>query len=651
MTGARIGTLHPVRERIPDARATAAAAGIRRLLDVQQLRPGEPCPQGIPMFFRKQSPRAEQLGLRFGTAPRARSGGSVVSPAKLLRQLDDHFDSPQQLLKEARFQIRGLSHATLSPGKRLKLAAALQKRLWPTLAAARDALRKTEDGVPEPPPQRELLDMVDQSIDALCACYQLVVEADYRVDERHGRAEQGRILEAATRVLELTHLRQRLRALRYQPMPPGAWQTVNTLFCVLCRAGAEDTPVPALCDDRLLLDSDGSTRPLRIYRLIQAFGLFDCFGWSRRRQRFLDSYCTALPEALVITYLPKVAVGGIVRFTHAHHDGPPRRAADPGSSHRILIDCNLLAEAVRRDKDGGRQQLRQDGGPTANCLAGLPPLARRPILRAMLRSLEHGVPPHAPEWTEQHRCDFRLLTGLEGVTRHLHTIFTNDPTKKAQLLRNTAFAGCSASQGDDAATTAGSEWLVLQNTDQHTVVRTRETQYTRPIALGGLALYGIGDEGFLRPTLGEVARIVRLDEQQIIVGLTHRARFATPVQVLAAVSRGDADASTAQVPCLLAYDDELGWCVISSARSSLPVGCPIEIRTRRLRVTTRLRRLRAITPHFMLFELDAMQPRLGIPSYPSTRRRHRHSRIVMTSHLRGLSEPTEELRRSRRRLG
>jgi hypothetical protein len=604
------------------------------------------------MFFRSQSPKSDQLELKFSVAVPSLTGhGGISSPAKLLRQLDDAFDSPQQLLKEALFQLRGANRSALSSAKRLKVATGLQQRLWPTLAAARDALRKNEDGVPEPQPQRELLDMVDQATQALCISYQLVIAADYRADERHGRAEQARILEAAMRVLELVHLLQRLRALRYQPLPAGAWQTVNTLFCVISRAGAEDTAVPALCDDRLLLDSDGTTRPLRVYRLIQAFGLFDCLSWSKRRQRFLDSYCATVPDALVISYLPKQAVGGVVRFTHAHNDGPPRRSAQPGSTHRILLDCNLLAETVRRDKDAGRQQLVQVAGATANCLAGLPPLARRPILRAMLRGLEHGVPPHMPAQTERHRCDFRLETGFELVSHHLQTVFTSDPTKKAQLLRNAAFAGRSATQGDDDDAAAGTEWLVLQQTDQHMVLTTRETRYTKPFALGSLAVYGIGDEGFLRPMIGEVARIARLDDGQIVIGITRRARFATLVNVFAAVGEDTADTSSAQVPCLLAYEDGLGWCVISSPRSSLPVGCPIQIRTRRLRVSTRLRRLRVVTPHFMLFELDAMQPQLGTPSYPSTRRRYRHSRIIMTSHLRGVTEPTEELRRPRRKLG
>ncbi len=604
------------------------------------------------MFFRNRTRHADQLELRFAVAvPAQGSSGGVAAPANPLRNLDDEPESPQRLLKEVLLQARALNRSTLSAAKRLKLTCGLQQRLWPTLAAARDALRKNEAGVPEPQPQRELLDMADQAIHALNAGYQLAVQADYRVDERHGRAEHARILEGSVRVLELTHLQQRLRALRYQPLPPDVWRTVNTLFCLLSRADAVAMPVTALCDDRLLVDNDGTTRPLHIYSLIQAFGLFDCFAWSKRRQRFLDSYCTALPDALVITYLPKMAVGGVVRFTHAHQDAPPRRTAEQGCSHRILIDCNALAESVRRDKETGRQNLAHASGPTASCLAGLPPLARRPILRAMWRNLEHGVPPHRPDQGERHSCDFRLETGFDRVSQHLQIVFTRDQAKREQLLCNAAFAGRSATQGEDAATTRGTEWLVVQQTDHHTVLSTKETRYTKPIALGALAVYGIGDEGFLRPTLGEVARILRLDEGQILIGITRRARFGTLVNVFATVGEDGTDTSSAQVPCLLAFDDDLGWCVISSPRSSLPVGCPIQIRTRQLRVTTRLRGLRAITPHFMLFELDAMLPRLGTPSYPSGRRRHRHSRIIVTSHLRGISESTEEQRRPRRRPG
>jgi hypothetical protein len=620
--------------------------------DEPQLTLSAPSLKGPGMFFRNQSPQPDRLDLRFGIASPSQWGASPVgSPTKLIRNLDDEFESPQLLLKEALFQVRTLNRSNLAAAKRIKLATALQQRLWPTFAAARDALRKNEDGVPEPQPQRELLDMTDEVIGALGACYLSVVEADYRTDERHGRAELTHILESATRVMELTHLQQRLRALRFQPLPQNAWLAVNTLYCVLCRAGVQNTAVPAMCDDRLLLDTDGTTRPQRIYALIQAFGLFDCFTWSKRRQRFLDSYCVALPDALVISYLPKVAVGGVVRFTHAHQDGPPSRSAAQGTIHRVLIDCNVLADAVRQDKETGRQHLTQASSATAACLAGLPPLARRPILRAMLRSLEHGVPPHRPDQSERHRCDFRLETGFDRVSAHLQMVFTADQAKRAHMLGNAAFAGRSATQNDSGEGALGTEWVVLQQSDQHSIVSTKETRYTKPIALGSVVVYGIGDEGFLRPSIGEVARIVRLDDAQIVIGITRRARFATLVNVFAAVSEDAPDHSAGQVPCLLAYDDDLGWCVISSPRSSLPVGCPIQIRTRHLRVATRLKRLRAITPHFMLFELDAMEPRLGTPSYPSARRRHRHSGIIMTSHLRGVTEPTEELRRPRRRQG
>ncbi|WP_200235660.1 hypothetical protein [Thiohalocapsa halophila] len=609
-----------------------------------------PSTSGFGMFFRSQPPQPNQLELKLGIAsPTQWGSGSVVSPAKLLRNLDDELESPQQLLREALFQARSLNRSSLSAGKRLKLSARLQQRLWPTLAAARDALRNNEYGVPEPEPQRELLDAAQQVIHALSAGYQLVVEADYRQDERHGRAEQARILEAAVRVLELTHLHQRLRALRFQPLPAPAWQAANTLFCVLCRASAQEAPVPALCDDRLLLDADGSTRALRIYTLIQAFGLFDCFTWSKRHQRFLDIYCASLPKALVISYQPKAAMGGIVRFTHAHQDSPPRRSAAENSVHRVLIDCNGLAAALRQHQDAGRQHQAWMSGASADCLAGLPPLARRPILRTMLRSLEHGVPPHQPREQELLRCDFRLETGFERTRQHLHTVFTSDPAKRADLASSTLFAARSAAQSDDADSGADTQWLVLQQSDRHTVVSTQETRYTKPLALGALAVYGIGDEGFMRPAIGEVARIVRLeDEGRILLGIVRRARFATPVNVFATVGQDTSENTAAQVACLLAYDDELGWCLISSPRSSLPLACPIQIRTKQQHVASRLRRLHAITPHFMLFELDAMKPCLATPSYPSARRRYRQGRMGASSHRAGVAEPVDEVRRTRR---
>jgi hypothetical protein len=545
--------------------------------------------------------------------------------------------------------MRGISRMRLSAARRLKLCAAVHHRVWAALAAARDALRKSDAGVPEPAAQRELLDLADQLATVLIGGYQLAVAADYRADGSHGRAERQRILEASVHALELIHLQQRLRALRFQALPAGHWQTANTLFCVLCRSHQQETLVPALCDDRLLVTADGSIHALRLFAAIQGFGLFDVFSWSKRQQRLLDTYSATVQAAVAVTYAPAQITGRDIRFSHAYQAAPPSATPPADAAHRILIDFTNLADAVRTDKEAGRYASMHQAGGTSSSLLGLPPLARRPIMRAMLRDLQHERPLVLPDVTDAGRCDFRLETGMERVKQHLQALFAGDTDKREQLLRSGALAGRSSTMGDDAAGNGDTDWRVLLQSEHHVLVQTRETRHTKPIGLGALAVFGVGDEGFARPLLGSVTRIVRPRTDSLYVEIKQIARFAAIVHIVATfgadsgrVPRGG------QIPCLLAYDDSLGWCIIASQRNSLPVGCPIQIRTRRLQVETRLRTLREITPSFLMFQLDALNPRLGSPSYPSARKRHRHGRLVAASHLRAVTEPNDDPRRRRR---
>ena len=628
------------------------------------------------MFLQRRKRHDEPLELRFSVASPRQLAKPSVAPAKLIRNLDDEFATPQQLLREALFQMRGMNRVDLSSARRLKLCLMVQRRVWPSLNAALEALRKHDNGVPEPQSQQELLDLTDQMALALIAGYQIVVEGDYRPDDSHGRAEHARILEASVRALEIAHLQQRLRALRYQPLYAASWQLANTLFCAMTRADNLTTPVSAITTDRTLLDTQGNTQVLRLYHAIQRFGLFDTFSWCKPQQRFLDTYCATLPDAVSISYAaqplsgpPREPIAGAlsdavagqassraVRFAHAHHDGPPAEMPSTDEKHRIVVDFSALTDAVRADKETSKHASSHRAGDASARLSGLSPFWRRPMMRSMLRSLERArtssmpaPPDRGPDTADRdtQQQDFRLETGMERIQQHLQAVFTSDDSMKRQLLRNDVFAGRSSTMGDDASSTGGTGWNLLRESAHHALIQTRETRYTKPITLGTLAIYGIGLYGFSRPRLGTIKRIVRLEPDSLYVEIKQLARFAAMVSIALTARADVTDGSQVrQMPCLLVYDDDLEWCIIASPPSRLPTGCPIQIGTRRLHVDTRLRKLTEVTPHFLMFQLDAQSPRLGTPTYPETR--ERNSQLSMASHLYALSQLTEAEAKKRR---
>ncbi|MGB5736916.1 MAG: hypothetical protein WBM40_20985, partial [Thiohalocapsa sp.] len=233
------------------------------------------------MFFRRRTQHFVPLELRFRVASPKQRAAISVAPSKLIRNLYDQFSTPQQLWREALFQVKAMNRVKLSSARRLRLCLTVQQRVCTPLDRALDALRKDADGVPEQQAQQALLDLADQMISTLIAGYQIVIDGDYRTDERHRRGQKVRLLRAGIAALELVYVQQRLRALRYQPLQAASWQLANTLFCVMSRAETLETPVSAMSADRLLLNIEGSTTGLRLFSMIQSFGLFDPFSWSK----------------------------------------------------------------------------------------------------------------------------------------------------------------------------------------------------------------------------------------------------------------------------------------------------------------------------------------------------------------------------------
>jgi hypothetical protein len=101
------------------------------------------------MFLKRRKRHNEPLELRFSVAsPRQRAKASVA-PAKLIRNLEDDFATPQQLLGEALFQMRGMNRVDLeTPVSAITTVQRERARsagcaCWPQRAAA-DCERESE---------------------------------------------------------------------------------------------------------------------------------------------------------------------------------------------------------------------------------------------------------------------------------------------------------------------------------------------------------------------------------------------------------------------------------------------------------------------------------------------------------------------------
>jgi hypothetical protein len=108
------------------------------------------------------------------------------------------------------------------------------------------------------------------------------------------------------------------------------------------------------------------------------------------------------------------------------------------------------------------------------------------------------------------------------------------------------------------------------------------------------------------------------------VRLTLLARFGTLVQVANADSGDGQTDRTEQLSCVLVFDDDDGWALLTPPQEHFTTGARVAIRTKRLQLSARLRELRASTPELMLYQLRQSDLSLSPPNYPGHRRSARN---------------------------
>ncbi len=554
--------------------------------------------------------------LRFGLSATALGGTRGWWPGRRKRSDDTRQGkgSGERLFERVHGELKRENRIRMSPAKRMRRAEATAQHISGPVEDTLNKAARERSGVPEPLAQRHLLDALDACLDSLGDSLRLVLQ-DISAAPRRPAAVKL-LLGAACRLMELVRRRQALRMLRFQHLEPDDWRTANLVFTAIAGLGAEATPMQGLLGPRATRNPDGSINVLHLYKEIQIIGLFDTCGWPLRYHPIVDAYARQVEQAMTVRFDLQPSAGSGLRFAHPYAAEPPRPSSI--GERCIVLDITRLLAAVRTDWRHLDDVAAAAGWRPA--LANCPPATRYAVIRLLARDLgvadtDDPRPGPAPARGELH-----LQIGMDDLRNHLRSLFAGSGLVREQLQLFDAFSGSSARIGEGHGSADEAQWRITASAPQTLVAETKETRWTRPLRTGAPAAIGIGRDGLKQPRLGYIDRIERDTLGAVHIRLTVFARFGTLVQV------SDADVDDAQsrhvdhLSCLLVYDDDNGWALLTPPQERFTTGTQVAIRTKRLRMTARLRELRESTPELMLFQLRQSDLSLSPPSYPGARR-------------------------------
>lgn len=550
-------------------------------------------------------------------APHRKGTKPILGIRELEKLYKETSRTPQELLRQTLNQTRALNRYRVSQAEREALTAETLRYVYPLARHQLAHFSSGHMGIPEPESRRDALEALSDNIRALVTSYQLLFKLDYEKSRFAYARARGRIYRSALRILELLKLEQRMRALRFQPLPSGAWRTVNTLFAVIMEYEDVVFHVPSIEHETM----PGNTKRRdasvgEVYASIQLFWIMDHFGWPETVQGFIDTYADLVERSVVAgPYQEGGEIPTDCNVTRCWNDAPPGDKVPlsnlgPG----ILIDYRVFAQSIRLDyRELVRARIEHNQFAIPQTLATLAPAYQLAIGRTMIRGLrQHGSWEDFSRFAAEHR-DLRIHCGFDEVRQHMRSVFSQQIREQRKL--SNLFAERSAAIGEDHSSTEESLWYVLQDDGNRLRLKTQETQFTYPMGIGTVVAFGFGEREISRPQIGKVTRLFRPAPRTVIIDITKLARYAVPTEIEKVAQPGEEQVPS--TPGLLVYDDKLGWGVMTRQQDSLWEQNLVRVKVGKQVLETHLGAVWDLSAEFLLFRLDDAQKRLRTPIYPN----------------------------------
>ena len=550
--------------------------------------------------------RGSQLG-EFASLPSAFKAApkELSNKQAIVAKLEDLKRYAIRQLQEAAHIVSSLNRFNLKPDKRVELVKHILGIVYPVMLRHYVLYQDKIISLPESHERRDaILACIEISTQSAVAYKQLFKEL-YTPKSIGYRRVRDVLVETGGRILEMTRLEQRFRALRHQKLPPTNWLDINRAFFSLLVHGDADAPITLFGTIGFSQRQVRSGKPLQLYISIQLFGLMDAQSWSTRLFHAPDAYLDCVDNAIVIEPETGKDMTPGCLLTHIDNKGPPLFQREPRMPEpRICIEYpNLYNRMVVDYEELAKMKFigRFDASKLSQPLLELEPIERFPFLEAMLfglRPRERKQKRHAAFGHET----LRIYFGFKDVYNLLMDLASKDVRRIAESRAfMDTLAGFSAGVLDDQSASKRSRWEIANFSTGGLLVITRETSFTVPIQIGSLVAF-IPNKDVKRPLLGYVSRIHRPNDQQVEVAIVRLSSHAED-----AIVQNEEEMSGGQGKGVIIFKTlDNKWCLVSRHEYNFVSGTPLRlIREDYKRFPARLGNVLLTKQDFIVYELSS----------------------------------------------
>lgn len=556
--------------------------------------------------------RDSQLG-EFANLPSAFKSApkELTNKQAILAKLDDLKRFALRQLQETANILGQLNRHDLKPDKRIELVKHVLGVIYPVMLRYYQNYQEKVISLPE---SNERRDAIVSCIE-ICAqgtiAYKHLFKELYSPKTAGYRKVRDKVLEAGGRILELSRMEQRFRALRHQKLPPTTWLDVNRVFFSILVHGDADESINLLgtLGFSQKLNRTGkspqATTPGKLYLSMQLFGLVDAPSWSTRLFPTPDAYLDCVENAMLISPDTNKDLEPGWLITHIDNKAPPLFQRDQHLAEpRICIEyANLYNRLVKDYEELAKMKFlgHFDANKLGRPLLELEPMERLPFLEAMLfglRPRERKQKRHASFGHE----NVKLFFGYKDTYRLLMDMASKDLRR---ITDSRAFmdtlAGFSAGVSDDLSSANRTRWEIANFSTGGLLVITRESTFTVPIQIGQLVAF-IPNQEVKRPLLGYVSRINRPSDQQIEVAIVRLSSHAED-----AIVQDDEGMNGGQGKGVIIFQTlDNKWCLVARHSYDFISGTPLRlIREDYKRIPARLGNVMLTKQEFIVFELSS----------------------------------------------
>jgi hypothetical protein len=389
-----------------------------------------------------------------------------------------------------------------------------------------------DGGIPDPAPRQEMLDLMIDLIRQLIESYKIIFRAIYCGKNFQFARLSSQFDKSAWRILELIKIKQRIMGLRYAALSPQMWLGANIVFHIMHGLGKTETERTTLEGIAANYGEPVQATLCDLFLSLQMVQRFNLSRWPTEWQFSFDRFERSVRD--LVQLVPddggKLSHNASLSYCYDNRPAHHERAEGRGSALMIYwqrLNKKIMADYLQffHEKGSGRRGNMAQKFEFLSFTEGLA------LVQLQLDGLRDQTPVLGHEDLDGQLCDLRIFVGFKYAYPFLYNLHYHADLEQVGTRLEDLLAKRSAILAEDHVSTTDSGWY-LQYQDQNILkLRTQETQYTTPLRIGALLIYGIGNEGIQQPSLGMVTRIVRPSAKKVYIDIVRLGAQPEPIMV------------------------------------------------------------------------------------------------------------------------